>query len=98
MLASTGALATMNGAPARRTSAAAKHTGTNRSAVDTGTELTGPHSLMTAPNVQSASVTNTASKNISMASHIRATARLGSAAKMAAVPRTPAMTTGTVMG
>ena len=54
--------------------------------------------LATGPKVQSASVTNTASKNTSIASHARASARLGSGEKIAAVPTAPAITTGTAIG
>src|ERR1700736_5853244 len=53
---------------------------------------------MSGSNVQSARVTNTTSKHSSKATHIPATASSGAGCSSAAVPRTPAMMTGTVIG
>src|SRR5918998_1759916 len=55
-------------------------------------------SVITGSNVQSASVTNTTSKQTSSATQNPMTAASTSAWSSAAVPRTPAMITGTVTG
>src|SRR4051812_12224526 len=56
------------------------------------------YSVITGSNVHSASVTNTTSKNTSIASHARAIGSSAGCCSSAAVPRTPAMMTGTVIG
>src|SRR5262245_15580321 len=56
------------------------------------------YSPITGANVQSDSVMKTASKNISIESHVWASARFGSAAKIAAVPCIPPTSAGSVMG
>ena len=86
----------MNGARANITAATTRRTGTSRLAACAWRRL---YSLMTGANVQSASVTNTASKNTSIASHVsrQREIRLG-ARRSRPCPARRAMTTGTVIG
>src|ERR1051325_6997941 len=61
--------------------------------------LVGPfHSVINGSNVHSASTRNTTSIAVRMLSHIVASASSGGDAISAAVPRTPQMITGTVIG
>src|SRR5207248_6394352 len=56
------------------------------------------HSVINGSNVQSASVTNTASNAVSRPIHIIAIASSGGDARSADVPRTPAIITGIAIG
>src|SRR5439155_11475333 len=56
------------------------------------------YSVINGSNVQSASVTKTASKQVSSTNHIVAVGSSGGEASSATVPRTPAIITGTVIG